>query len=169
MLSSSVMFDSLWPTDCSPPGSSVPGILHATILEWVAMPSSRGSSQHRDQTHISCGSCIGRCVLYHWATWEELPRCWLKPCVPGQAQLLICSTGGGQMASLLSVGEYLYVRFCLYLFYGLVQISWEDSYILCMAVGLPESRRTGGVLRSFNVPEPVGLGSTIRKWKRERS
>ena len=32
------------PTDCSPPGSSVPGILQARILEWVAMPSSRGSS-----------------------------------------------------------------------------------------------------------------------------
>ena len=46
------------PKDCSPPGSSVHGILQARILEWVAMPSSRGSSQTRDQTHISCGSCI---------------------------------------------------------------------------------------------------------------
>ena len=32
------------PVDCSPPGSSVHGILQARILEWVAMPSSRGSS-----------------------------------------------------------------------------------------------------------------------------
>ena len=32
------------PMDCSPPGSSVRGILQARILEWVAMPSSRGSS-----------------------------------------------------------------------------------------------------------------------------
>ena len=32
------------PMDCSPPGSSVRGILQATILKWVAMPSSRGSS-----------------------------------------------------------------------------------------------------------------------------
>ena len=32
------------PMDCSPPGSSVHGILQARILEWVAMPSSRGSS-----------------------------------------------------------------------------------------------------------------------------
>ena len=45
------------PLDCSPPGSSVPGILQARILEWVAMPSSRGSSQHRDQLHVSCISC----------------------------------------------------------------------------------------------------------------
>ena len=36
------------------------------LLEWVAMPSSRGSSQPRDQTRISCGSCIGGRVLYHW-------------------------------------------------------------------------------------------------------
>ena len=39
--------------DCSPPGSSVHGILQARILEWIAMPSSRGSSPTRDQTCIS--------------------------------------------------------------------------------------------------------------------
>ena len=42
--------------DRSPPHSSVHGILRARILEWVAMPSSRGSSQPRDWTHISCSS-----------------------------------------------------------------------------------------------------------------
>ena len=42
------------------------GILQARILEWVAMPSSRGSSRPRDQTHMSYISCIGRRVLYHW-------------------------------------------------------------------------------------------------------
>ena len=40
--------------DCSLPGSSVPGILQAGILKWVAMPSSRGSSQPRDRTQVSC-------------------------------------------------------------------------------------------------------------------
>ena len=59
------------PMDCSAPGSSVHGILQARILEWVVMPSSRGSSQPRDQTHISC---IGRWILYHWATSEALPE-----------------------------------------------------------------------------------------------
>ena len=39
--------------DCSPPGSSILGILQARILEWVAMPFSRGSSQPRDRTRIS--------------------------------------------------------------------------------------------------------------------
>ena len=46
------------PMDCSPPGSSVHGIPQARILEWVAVPSSRGSSVPRDQTHVSCSSCI---------------------------------------------------------------------------------------------------------------
>ena len=41
------------PLDCSPPGSSVHGILQARTLEWVAVPFSRGSSQPRDRTQIS--------------------------------------------------------------------------------------------------------------------
>ena len=41
------------PMDCSPPGSSVHRILQARILEWVAIPSSRGSSQPGDQTQVS--------------------------------------------------------------------------------------------------------------------
>ena len=44
--------------DCSPPASSVHGILKARILEWVAIFSSRGSSQPRDQTFFSWSSCI---------------------------------------------------------------------------------------------------------------
>ena len=42
------------PMDCSLPGSSVHGILQARILEWVTIPFSRGSSQLRDQTQVSC-------------------------------------------------------------------------------------------------------------------
>ena len=53
------------PVDCSPPGSSVHEILQSCILEWAAMPFSRGSSQLRDQTPVSYISCIGRQVLYH--------------------------------------------------------------------------------------------------------
>ena len=45
-------------TDCSSPGSSVHGIFHAIVLAWIAISSSRGSSQPRDQTCISCDSCI---------------------------------------------------------------------------------------------------------------
>ena len=42
------------PMDCSPPGSSVHGILQARILEWVAISFSRRSSQPGDQTLVSC-------------------------------------------------------------------------------------------------------------------
>ena len=52
------------PMDCSPPGSSVHRILQATILEWVAVPSCRGSSRPRDQTGVSYVFFIGRQVLH---------------------------------------------------------------------------------------------------------
>ena len=60
----SIMSNSLQPMDCSPPGSSVHGILQARILEWVAVPSSRGSSQPRNTN--PCLLCLLHCrqVLY---------------------------------------------------------------------------------------------------------
>ena len=106
------------PIDCSPQGSSIPGILQARTLEWVAIPFSntwkwkvkvkslshvqlfvtpwtiayqallsmgfsrqeywsgvalsfsRGFSSPKDWTLISCISCFGRWILYHWATWK---------------------------------------------------------------------------------------------------
>ena len=42
------------PRDYSPPGSTDHGILQARVLEWFAIPFSRGSSQPRDQTQVSC-------------------------------------------------------------------------------------------------------------------
>ena len=53
------------PMDCNLPGSSVHGIIQPRISEQVAMPSSRGSPQLRDRTHVSFVSFIGRQVLYH--------------------------------------------------------------------------------------------------------
>ena len=55
------------PMDCRIPGSSVHMILQGRILEWFAISSSKASSWHRDQTHVSC---IDRHIVYHWATWE---------------------------------------------------------------------------------------------------
>ena len=56
--------------DCSPPGSSVHRVLQASILEWVNVSSSRGSTWPRDWTLTSCISCLSRCTLYHWASSE---------------------------------------------------------------------------------------------------
>ena len=56
--------------DYSLASSSVHEILQARILEWVAISFFKGSSPLRDQTCVSYVSCIGRWVLYHWATRE---------------------------------------------------------------------------------------------------
>ena len=56
------------PMDYSPPGSSVHGILQARILEWVAIPFSKGSSWPKDQTQVSC--IAGR-FFTMWATRDE--------------------------------------------------------------------------------------------------
>ena len=63
MLSLPVVSSSLWPIDCSPPGSSVHGIPQAGILEQVAISFSRRSPQPRDQTRVSLVSCTGWWIL----------------------------------------------------------------------------------------------------------
>ena len=62
------MFDSCDPTEHSLPGSSVCGILQARILGWVAISFSRGSSQPRDRTLVSC--IAGR-LFTEWATRKD--------------------------------------------------------------------------------------------------
>ena len=67
LFSISIVFYSLRPYGRYPPGSSVHGISQARILEWVAIPFSRGSCGSMDRTHFSF---IGRWILYCWATRE---------------------------------------------------------------------------------------------------
>ena len=64
-----VQSDSCDPVDCSPPGSSVHGILQARILEWVAVSSSR------DQTRVSFVSCIASGFFTASTTWEAPDIC----------------------------------------------------------------------------------------------
>ena len=74
--------------DYSPPGSSVHGIGQTRILEWVAISSSRGFSQLRDQTQVSWLSCIGRRILHHRATrgTQHVPRYPLNQILPPVSQ-----------------------------------------------------------------------------------
>ena len=67
--------------DCSPPDSSVHGILQARILQWVAIFSSRGSSQPRDQICISHVSCIAGRFFTCWGDMEasESLSCHMSP------------------------------------------------------------------------------------------
>ena len=64
--------------DCSLPGSSVHGILQARILEWVAMPSSRGSSGPRNQNPNLLCLLLCRQILYSWATVEAPQHLYCK-------------------------------------------------------------------------------------------
>ena len=66
------------PMDCSLPGSSIHGILQASILEWVAISFSRRSSQPRDWTWVS--HIAGRCFTI-WATREALKYLLFSPLV----------------------------------------------------------------------------------------
>ena len=69
------------PMDCSPPGSSLYEIFQARILEWIAISFSRGPSQPRDRTQVSC--IAGRCFT-DWATREAtldadlLENCYIR-------------------------------------------------------------------------------------------
>ena len=67
-----VVSDSLQPHELYLPSSSE--IILARILEWVAISFFRGSSWPRDWTYVSCGSWIGRWILYHWAPWEAYSK-----------------------------------------------------------------------------------------------
>ena len=59
------------PVDCSPPGSSIHGILQARILEWVALSFSRGSSRPRDRTQVS------RIAGRHFNLWARSIFCFV--------------------------------------------------------------------------------------------
>ena len=77
------------PMDCSPPESSVHA-LQASILEWVPMPSSRGSSQPRDRTQ---GSCAAGRFFTIWVTREGTKF----PSLPEKIPEGVARRGGGNV------------------------------------------------------------------------
>ena len=93
------------------PGSSVHGLSQVRILEWVDISFSRGFSQPRDGTSVSC---IGRWILYHWTTWKPLfylaPLCNVEQvicfCLCYWALLQRCFLGSSDSkASYYNVGD----------------------------------------------------------------
>ena len=79
------------PMDCSPPGSSVHEFFQARILEWVAISFSRGSSQTRDRTWVSCTA--GR-FFTHWATREAQSESEVAQLCPTLCNPMDCSPPG---------------------------------------------------------------------------
>ena len=106
----SFVSNSLWPYGLSPPGPSVHGILQERILEWVAIPSSRGSSPPSDRTQISYSLAMAGRFFTLSTAWEDPPpptndqfhssllsphSCWLLfwsevGTIPVQAPILPC-------------------------------------------------------------------------------
>ena len=114
------------PTLCNPmdhtvPGSSVLGILQARILEWVAMSSSRGSSQLRDRTQVSD-------VYLHWQT-DSLA---LVP--PGKPIKIQSSANSGLCQENCSRGWDM--RKLLVIFYWPSQTSLFISFLSSLSVSL---------------------------------
>ena len=77
------------PVDCSPPGSSIHGILQASILEWDAISFSRGSSQLRDRTQVShtAGRHFNLCAtreapFFSTSLLFQSPGETMTPCAP---------------------------------------------------------------------------------------
>ena len=71
--------------DYSPPGSSVRGIFQARVLEWVAISFSRGSSQTRDRTQVSC--IVGRC-FYHLSPQMQIKITMRYSLTPGRMAVI---------------------------------------------------------------------------------
>ena len=85
------------PMDCSPPGSSVHEIFQARILEWVAISFSRGSSQPRDRTRVSCTAGFK-------VSWKT------------------CQIGEGTMVTSL----FAWFQSLQYIHHGSYRKEWED-------------------------------------------
>ena len=71
------------PMDCGPPGSSVHGIPQGRRLEWVAVPSSRGSSWPRVKPVSLMSPALAGGVFTTSATWGRLPWCLVNYTLPG--------------------------------------------------------------------------------------
>ena len=111
----------LWPTlrdpmDCSPPGSSVHGILLARILEWVAMPSSRGLNLHLlcllhcrwilyPLRHLGRGQARG--LEFTPAGWKQGDRHSCLPEVEGRAACISWVSGREPLSQLRQKAEHL--------------------------------------------------------------
>ena len=103
----SVVSNSCFPMGCSPPGSSVHGILQARILEWVAISFSGGSSWPGNRTWVSC---IAGGFFTNWTAiikdWLGSPCCTMYPC--------------SLVYTWRSVGCFLYLWVCFFfvIFFG---------------------------------------------------
>ena len=139
------------PFNCSPPGSSLHGILQARILEWVTMPSSRGSSQPRNLTCVSCllHCQAGSLPLAQAAYWcQALSLTWSLIWCQGMVLVILRSSRAGLIIffNLSSIKESLKENLI-----PLLPFQWQvDLYYI------PTLRQTGKYLQHTHLP-PVSF------------
>ena len=142
------------PMDYSLTGSSVHGIFEARILEGVAISSSRGSSQPRDQTCISCVSCIGSRFFTNCTTWEApiyteccvLSRfCRVRLCVTDPMDCSLLSSSVHRILQ-IRILKWVAIPFCR----GSSRLR-DQTCILCIADRFVTIRATREPLRPSRV------------------
>ena len=118
------------PMDCSPAGSSVHGISQARVLEWVAIYFSRGSSQPRDPTQVSC--IAGR---FFTAEPPGKPICWYNmSLIFGVPWLWKWVTIHSSWMTIFS--HYIHIVFPLVHVYFCVQIFSFEKFTSWVVLGL---------------------------------
>ena len=122
----------------STPGSSVRRTVQARILLWVAIPSSRGSSQARDQARVYCISCIGRSILHHCATWEapENPQTHRKSHSRGQEQGLCGQVDFDSNPSccFTTKSQFLHMGLLYMIHRKKINWNWKIYVIICLNI-----------------------------------
>ena len=154
--------------DGSPAGSFAHGILQARILERVAFPPPENLSSSGIKTHISCVSCIGRQILYHWATNITQSILNWAPCIvfPGcpnwelalEIHMLLAPSGTEALerARLLSIYWVSTGR----LYSELLLFSWGDRGQVTFRSWSSESGDSVPQMTVFSSPLPTVLVQT---------
>ena len=138
------------PMDCSPPGSSVHGILLAGMLKWVAILFSRGWSWPRDQTHVSC---LAGEFFTIWATRKAMILVFLifsfKPALLLHSIKMFLSS-----CSLSAIREVSsrYLRLLMFLLLVLIPACNSSSLAFLMMCSLYRLNKKGDSRQSCNVP-----------------
>ena len=141
------------PLDCSPPGSSVHGILQARILEWITMPSSRRSSKPRDQTRDSCSSCTaGR---FFTAEPPGKPITWIYHSLFCIHQLMNVWVAPSLAIMHKCCYEHLCASFCMFL-YVCITLRCKARSKIALSYG-----KFSKVLQHFTFPSAVYKGSNF--------
>ena len=107
------------PTLCDPMDYTAHEILQARILEWVAYPFSRGSSQARDRTQVSS---IARRFSTSWATREAHPTT-----RPEQISSPVTQHSSSEIPVLVVSSVFLFLKSEVYRLLGFIWLSWQNK------------------------------------------